>query len=487
MKRFLNLLCAGCLLPAAMGAPSPITLTVHPRPDGYAIPEDFAGLSFETWAEGPNRSGVSGYLFSPTNETLITLFTNSDIRNLRLGGCTADGLHAMVPSRADIDSAFGFARVASVKVIYALRLLNGDTAENAATAKYIWSHYRSLLVGFAIGNEPDVPSYRYPPFGTGTDPGITNYSSYLAAWKQFAAAITAAVPDARFVGPDAASISEGWTARFVKDVVGSGSLILATQHGYIGGKPFINGGRKDMPAQVAIDHMLSRNWVTNKYPSYYSNTVALVAAAGLPFRMTEVNDYLHGVTNASNAFASTLWALDYLHWWAAHGCAGLNFHNNQHKEWLRTDTIYLDEPSGEFRIYPKAYAFKAFGLGSHGRTQPVVIEDASELNLTAYAVGDANHLCITLINKEHGDQARDAAVTITANGLAPENAAVMFLSTSNGYAGATNGITLGGARITNHGPWRGRWTALPPSVDHSCKVIVPATSAALVKLSTAHR
>lgn len=481
VKRLLGLLCAGWLLPSALCAPSPITLTVDTRFHGYAVPDDFAGLSFETWSEGPDRGGVSGYFFSATNTPLVTLFTNSGIRSLRLGGCTVDGLKATVPSRPDIDSAFGFAKAAGIKLIYSLRLLNGNPAEDAATAKYIWTRYRPLLAGFAIGNEPDVKGYRYPPFGYGTDPSITNYSSYLAAWKKFAAAITNAVPSATFVGPDAAAISREWASRFVNDVAGFVRLTLATQHGYVGGKPFLNNRRQPMPASVAIDRMLSEYWVTNKYPAYFAQTAALIAASRLPCRMTEINDHLHGVTNASNAFASALWALDYMHWWAARGCAGVNFHNNYHREWLKTDTIYLNQPFGEFRVNPKAYALKAFGLGSHGRTKPVVIGNANGLNLTAYAVGNSTNLSVTIINKEHGAGARDASVTFVPDGFSFRTAAVMFLTAANGDAGATNGITLGGAPIRNDAPWRGRWTTVKPGANYLCEVVVPATSAAVVK------
>jgi hypothetical protein len=42
--------------------------------------------------------------------------------------------------------------------------------------------------------------------------------------------------------------------------------------------------------------------------------------------MTVTNDYLRGVTNASDASAFALWTLDYMHWLAAHGVSGVNFH-----------------------------------------------------------------------------------------------------------------------------------------------------------------
>lgn len=61
--------------------------------------------------------------------------------------------------------------------------------------------------------------------------------------------------------------------------------------------------------------------------------------AAVPYRMTEANDCLHGVHSASDGFAEALWALDYMHWWAAHRMAGANFHNNP---WIPTDTIVPD-------------------------------------------------------------------------------------------------------------------------------------------------
>ncbi len=472
MNRFKILLFAMWLLTSTVLAQSPITLSIDTQSHGYAIPEDFTGLSFETYAELPNRNGVSGHLFSPTNMSLITLFTNSGIWNLRLGGGTVDGLHAAVPSYEDIDNVFGFARAAQIKVIYSLRLLNGDPADDAATAKYIWTHYQPYLDCFSIGNEPNEPPYRKTPSGA-----ITNYAAYLTAWRTFAAAITNAVPDARFTGPESGGTD--WVSEFARDEGASGIVVLITHHQYAGGGPLIHHNRDETPPSQAIDNMLSASWQTNKYLPFYEKTLAL--AEGLPCRMTEANDYLRGITNASDAFASALWALDYMHWWAVRGCAGVNFHNNQ---WLKTDTVYLDGATGEYRINPKAYAIKAFDLGSHGCVEPVVMGNIAGLNLTAYAVGDGTNIYVTIINKEHGMGARNAAVTISPEGLAAKNAAVMFLTAPNSDPGATNGITLGGASISNHAPWTGQWTALNSVTNRQCTIIVPATSAAVVKFST---
>jgi len=200
-KTLIGLIWIGCFFISAVFAQSPVTLAIDTKSHGPAIPADFAGVGFETWAELPDRNGVSGHLFSPTNTQLITLFTNSGIRNLRLGGGTVDGLRAVIPNHADVDSVFGFARATGIKVIYSLPLLDGNAADDATMAKYIWTHYEPCLDCFAIGNEPNEPPYHDAPVGA-----ITNYAEFLAAWKTFAAAVTSAVPEARFTGPEAG----GW-------------------------------------------------------------------------------------------------------------------------------------------------------------------------------------------------------------------------------------------------------------------------------------
>lgn len=462
-------------------AQSSVVVTVDAQPSGArSIPADFSGLSFETGSEMPNRNRVSGLLFCPANTQLITLFRNAGIHNLRVGGGTVDGLKAAIPSRASIDNLFAFAQaVGNLKVIYSLRLLNGDSATDAETVRYIWQHYRPLLAGFSIGNEPDWKSFHYPPLGRGTDPAIKDYPTYLARWREFAAAITHAAPGATFFGPDTGDYTKStywhgksWTQRFADDEKSSGIIAAVTQHNYVGANP-------DNTSRVqAIENLLSSTWGIHQYHWLYEHNLALVVADGFDYRLTESNDYLGGITNASDAFASALWALDYMHWWAAHGCAGVNFHN---KSWLHTDTIYLDA-SGNYCVYPKAYGIKAFELGSRGHCERLRIEKANGLNMTAYAVGDSNQLCVTLINKEHGESARQAHVTVLIKGFMIDAASTILL-TSSGNAAATNGITLGSAPITNDAPWDGRWEKLEVPENHFT-VTVPAASALIVKLES---
>ncbi|HUA66086.1 MAG TPA: glycosyl hydrolase family 79 C-terminal domain-containing protein [Alphaproteobacteria bacterium] len=480
MKFLLTLLFATCLLPAAALAQTPVTLTIDARSPGFAIPDDFCGVSFGAIAEMPRHHGA--FLFSPTNSQLIALFKNSGIRNLRLGGSTVEGLKAARPTRAAIDNVFGFAKAADVKVIYSLPLLNGNASEDAESAQYIWNNYRPWLECFALGNEPDIRRYHYPPFGSGSDPAITNYASYLVQWRKFADAINRLVPDAKFAGPDAANAAD-WASRFAADEKNSGRVVMVTQHYYVGGSPFIstNGDRHELiPVPKAIDKMLSPNYLDRKYPTLFKDAIAPIMANGMPYRMTEADDCLKGIPNASDSFASALWALDYLHWWAAHGASGVNFHNT---EWFKTDTVYLDEVSGDYCINPKAYAIKAFDLGSHGSVVPVTIASRKPLNLTAYAVYDKTDLYVTIINKEHGSTARSASVEIVPKGFSAADVQAMFLAAAGGDVGAKDGITLGSSAIVNDSAWHGQWQSLDPD-NNICTVTVPAGSAAVVKMSS---
>lgn len=462
----------------AVEASAPVTLTVS-NLTSVSIPADFIGLSFETSIVLPNPNkiphGKPFYFFSPGNQRLISIFKNLGIKNLRVGGGTVDSLSRPAPTRADVDQLFGFAKAAGLKVIFSFRLLNGNAANAPPMAAYIWQKYRAQLNRFAIGNEPDWRSYHH------SDPRITNYPSYLAEWRIFADAIRAAVPLASLAGPDTGSDypvtraantdyeGESWTQRFADNEKNSGIISAIFQHDYVGQLA------KGVSVPAAIDAMLSREWVAVEYPALYNHVLAPVIADGLPFRMTEANDRIGGVDGASNAFASAIWALDYMHWWAAHGCAGVNFHNN---EWLKTDTVFLDA-NGNCHLNPKAYGIKAFDLGGHGNIAVVSIFNPDGINLTAYAVENTGKLCVTVINKEHDAAARAARVTIVP-GDEWKNAVVLYL---RGHPEAKTGITLGGASIRDDGSWNGKWKRLKPRREGGWMTRLPAASAAIVQFS----
>jgi hypothetical protein len=443
-------------------SPSPVTLTVSTQSPGYQIPDDFTGVSIFTETQKLGHRGSNGNLFSASNTQLITLFKNTGIHHLRLGATGSTKSDAPNLDDADIDSLFGFAKATDIKVIYSLHAHNGP-----ATAKYIWDHYRPWLDCFAFDNEPDG---RALGGGSGAENG--NFAGYMAEWNSVAHSAMTAAPGAVFTGPDAAG--RQLSPRFANAEKSAGTLAFVTQHTYIGGNP----RKHHVDRQHAIDSMLSEDWDSSNYPALDRQVVLPVMKDGFLVRLTESDDYVHGVSGASDAFASALWALDYMHWWAEHNALGVNFQNT---EWLTTDTFHPDS-TGNYQINPKAYGIRAFDLGGHGCVEPSVLGNPGNLDLTAYAVGTASDLYVTIINKEHGPGARAASVTIRPKDFAMGDVEAMSLLAPGGDVGATSGITLGGAPIVNDAPWRGQWTTLDPAENAPCVVTVPAASALVIKM-----
>jgi len=449
---------------------SSIKLTVTDSPQFY-IPYDFTGISFESDATGPNHRGVNGYLFSAYNTQLITLFQNTAIRSLRIGGSTVDRFHNAAYNRAAIDSVFAFAKAVGIKVIYSLPLLNANPEDVADAALYIWDNYKDLLDCYSLGNEPNCPPYKEVPVGA-----IYTYEQYFPIWKKAYEAVVGVVPEAKFTGPDSGGWN--WTEEFSRDTKDTGRILFITHHQYPNGKPFLEDGKTRIPAEIAIERMLSPEMLTGEYIFIYDHTGEVVHPYGFRCRMTESNDYLGGIDGASNAMSSVLWALDYMHWQAFRGLCGINFHNNQ---WLKTCTFSMDS-TGQYFVNPKAHAIRAFDMVTGGYTVPVGIANPDMVNLTAYAIKGDDYLYITVINKEHGEQAKQATVTISAEGFTKGKAEAMYILAPDNDAGATTGITLGGDSITNYRPWQGEWTSIKKKSDGQYSLNIAESSAVVVKI-----
>lgn len=407
---------------------------------------------------------------------MLTLFQGLGIKNLRIGGTSVDtNTNNYIPADADIDALFRFAQAAGVKVIYSVRLLNGDPSQDAATAQYISQNYQPLLANFAIGNEPDL-------YGN-ADPKITGIPTYLTDWGSFASAITAVVPSATFGGPDSGSgiSANSWGTSFARAEAGSGDVTSIYFHYYVGGS---SSGQN---IQQLIDGMLSADLVSTNYPAQYNSSGGPVLALGFPYRFTEADAYDtgggDGVIGGDNCFATALFSLDFMHWWAAQNLSGLNFHTAM---WKYNGTIYPDA-DGNYQVYPVGYGIKAFDLGGHGYVEPVAISDPSGSNVTAYAVGNAQDTYVTIINKTHNPytDSVDAAVTIQLSGITAASAALMVLEGDEPGDGASLTATLGGASIPDNARWQGQWIALSPETNGSVTVTVPAATAAVVRIHAA--
>jgi hypothetical protein len=481
LKCVVMLLFTGTLFSATLldAVESSVTISVDTQNPGATISTNFSGLSFEVNSLLPNENGA--HYFRPDNVSLITLFHTLGIKNLRIGGNSSDRDAGRLPSTADLDSLFAFAKAANIKIIYCLRLHNGDPQTDAATVCYVMSHYAPLVDSFSIGQEPSA----YPVEVTDTRPrdermGATNekfqYSTYRDEWRLFADTIVSNEPDAMFCGPSVHNNGR-WAEEFMADFAKTYHITLITEHLYPGGA----GGKVPTP-EIGRDRMLGTNFV-HAYERLYDSFVPVAISNNLPYRLEEVNNYFNGgAANVSNTFASALWGLDFMYWWAEHGAAGLNFHTGD-----RVAAGYTLQPgkytafystTNGYIIRPLGYGIKAFDLGGHGQFVPAKISNPDNLNLSVYAVLDnEKHLCLTIINKEHDAAARDANVMIEQGGKPLSNGKIIFLNVPGSDVSATSGETLGGAQIANDGSWNGIWSPLNSPV-----IKVPAAGAAIIRL-----
>ena len=456
-----------CLFAAGnASAQSPVAITIDSKTPGATISPDFMGLSFEMSRVLADSDG--GHYFSVSNKALLKTFRVLGIKNLRLGGNTVDRSSVKIPSHEDLDNLFDFAKAAGVKVIFALRLLDSTPEAAVEQEKYIMDHHKDCVLCFAIGNEPNVYIK-----------GENAASNYCEQARQYMAAVRAVAPAAQFCGPG--TISGNWSTNYARAFAHSDQVKFVTQHSYPGG----SGNKAANDPARSIDRMLSARW-QQSYERAFNSFVPETQAAGLPFRLEEANNFYNGgAKGVSDTFASALWGLDYLYWWAAHGADGVNFHTGDFVAAEDQNTpcryaVFTSAPRGYF-VHPLGYAVKAFTLCSQGRLLPVKIAtNTNSIDLTAYAVlADGKKICVTLINKEHGAEAHDAIVTLSVADIR-RKARVLRLNADR--ITNTDGARLGGSEIGDNGAWRGTWQRLSIRADGSFLLNIPSASAALVEL-----
>ena len=491
---FLN--CAAILFPLALiVVAEPVTVSVNTAESGREASPRMVGLSYETSLMLPDTNGV--HYFRPDNQRLVAVFKAMGVKNLRIGGNSVDAPTIPIPSEEDVSNFFGFAKAAGVRVIYSVRLeesTNSGTlpassarsnAESAAkVARLIHDRYANVLDCFAIGNEP---SY------------FKDYAVYSPKWKAIHEAIVAVYPEARFCGPDQ-NPSPGLDRNMVRDFDNdSGRLVEITQHSYPFGCAYKNYNdprvREDTTKLVPNDAARSRDKMLSPaaydtYEGIYKGIASAIAGTSITYRVSECNSYwFSGLKGASDSYASALWGVDYLHWWAEHGADGLNFHTGDRTGGdLSMPCRYAAFVTSEhgYEMRPLGYGMKLFDLGGYGKELPATVASTTNQNLAAYAtLSEGETVSVTLINKTHGPEAKEETVQIKLDkSLADSKAQVIFLRGRNDDIGGSSAdVTLGGAQIKEDGTWSGRWTQLPPSAasDNMIIVTMPPASAAVVK------
>lgn len=443
---------------------------------GMTIPDNYAGLSYETQMMQPDSEG--NYYFSPENKKLVRMFRTLGIRSLRMGGNSVDVNANPIPSNRDIDALFEFARAAGAKVTYSVRLQNGTAHEAARQAQHIWQNYRDALDYFAIGNEPGY---------------YKDYERQLQPrWDSIMRAMRAVAPEARFCGPDD-NPHPVLNQKLIRDYWQE-PLQLITLHNYPAGCAFINpGSAKSYEELIPYDYRercdyLLSDGLEEEYAKVARQMERIIE--NYPFRLSETNSYWYGgLDGASNAYAAALWGLDYLYWWAQRGALGMNFHTGDRVGGSPIAAHYATfvTEGEEFDVRPLSYALKLFNIGSQGRLLPIEADEAEQLALYATR-NERGVIYVTLVNKQHGPEAEERVVRLTMESSAVPmvRAEQLEMRCEGNDVVARKGITIGGVPISGDGTWEEQgWKKIAVEKDGLVVRMAPA-SALIVKITTGH-
>src|SRR5215471_18850078 len=304
---------------SAQDGPAVAHLSVEYEDAGRRIARGFIGLSYESAVVAAND------FFTADNRTLLQLLRTLGPEGvLRIGGNTSERTlwrtqdtlaprENFVITPFAIDRLAGFVRALGWRLIYGLNLATGTPEDAAAEAAYVARAAGPQLLAFQIGNEPDG-------FGrwSGVRPKTYDLPAFLNEWQRFQAAIRAAVPDARFAGPDVAA-ETGWIAPFAD--AAAGGLVMLTRHYYADG-PASN------PSVTLARLMRS----AGRIAPALAEMAAIGTAHRLPWRIAETNSvYAGGRPRVSDTLGAALWGAELMFQIAAAGGAGVNFHAGEDK------------------------------------------------------------------------------------------------------------------------------------------------------------
>ena len=448
------------------------------------VPRSFLGLSTEYWSlplyERHLRAfeRVLAMLHVPGDGPLI----------LRIGGDSADRTYWDPRARSLPRARFGLTpawlreaatlvRHTGTRVILDLNLIADSPAMAAHWARAALAQLpRRSLVGFEIGNEPDLYHREFfdrlatvarTALDAGDVRGGFSASTYSHDFGFYARALSPVAGSVPLLGPAVANpaVALSWLASLIAS--DHRQLGMLTAHRY----PLSACKQPSSPLYPTIARVLSERSSAGIARSVRL-AVALAHRAGLRFRLTELNSVTcGGRAGVSNAFASALWAPDALFELLRAGVDGVNLH-------IRVNAVnapFALVPSG-VRPRPLLYGLIMFArtLAPGSQLIDVRLHEADSLHLKAWGVrvrGDGLHVLVI----DKGRRAANVDLRLPASSPATVQ---RLLAPS---AVARSGVTLAGQQLGSDAVWQGRRVAqrIWPGRG-GYELAMPAWSAALV-------
>ena len=453
--------------PQPSGAMTAASLTIAGNEVG-SVGKNFVGLAYE-------KRSLLEALFTSGNRDLIGLFERLGTSVLRLGGRSVDenvwtpagkGQTAGQIAPADVDAFADFLRATGWSCIYGVNL--GGSATGATNAElaaaeiaYVSQALGPALAGVEIGNECES----YIDAGSFYEFDWT-IEMFETLWGTYRDAIVARTPHAPMVGPAAGSNVGGWTIPFGESVTAE-RIGLVTQHYY----------RGQAGPTSTVEDLISpdANLVTElKLLREGAESI------GVPFRMAQSNSYSGGgAAGVSDAYASSLWAIDMIFGCALGGAAGINFDGGGDD----FAAVIADE-AGALVVRPGYYGLLLSGMVGEGALLSSEL-NMGGLNVTAYAVQNTDGgRSVVVVNK---DVSQNLDLRIALPGSTTSAKLLELTQLTEGAArpslAAATGVTIQGASVTTDG-------GFAPAAAYDLRVdgeqvscYVPALSAVLIKLA----
>ena len=335
-----------------------------------------------------------------------------------------------VITRANLMQFRGFLDEVGWTAIWSLNFAQGSLSDAIEEAKAVSSALDNRLLAFELGNE--VENY-----GRGKKtfrPSSYSYATFRTEYSKWHAAIGAAVPGARFAGPDTASSIE-WAENMANDA--NSDVQLLTTHYYRNGQ-----SRGSADQLINPDPRLTELQMRMRTASQRS---------GIPWRLCETNSFSGGGRpGVSDTLLGALWTLDFLLQLAVNGCSGVNIETGVNQlGFLSYYSPIRDDESGRASAGIPYYGMLAFVFARSGCSQIFPLEmPRSDGHITAYALGARNKAsAVVLINR---DPDLDAQISLA--GIKLQKARVYRLSAPS--LASTAGVTFAGEQVSTDGEWK---------------------------------
>ena len=466
-------------------APVPATVTMSASARAAAVPRSFLGVSTEYWtvpvwtAHMRLLTRVFGLL--QANGPLV----------LRIGGDSAD--HTFWAPRQELPEwvfeltpswlrqVSALVRRTRASLILDLNLVTATPANAAQWARTAEARLpRESIVGFEIGNEPDIYSHGSWLSATGGGRGSRalprriTAGDYAQVYAAYAAALQKVDPGVPLLGPALAEPQSHyrWLATLVSGP--HRGLTALTVHRY----PYSQCARRGARTFPTIARVLSEN-ATAGMAATIRRAERLATAGGLPLRLTEINSVTcGGRRGVSDTFATALWAPDALFELLHAGARSASVH-------VRANAINMAfelTPRG-FIAHPLFYGMTLFSraLGADPRLVALHLAAPPRSHLKAWAVRvRGGRLNVLLIDKG----SRTARVTLRLPAAGAASVERLLAPTVR----STGAVTLAGQHLDAQARWVGRRTTeTVPAGPGGYEVTVGGMSAALVSLPPARR